>query len=135
MPLPGARHAGYAPTPAMAWLPIAAAAVIGLATAGLAARWTRAPGWGDRHTAAAITAALLGHTLIGLLTLVHTPLDRAALVAFGVAEAALLAALVRHVAARPHPAGNEYLHSGARSAAARPWQACSASKSTDAPLR
>lgn len=61
MPLPGTRYAGYAATPGLAWGPIAAAA---------------------------ITAALVGHTLIGLMTLVHTPLDRVALIVFGLAEAA-----------------------------------------------
>jgi hypothetical protein len=58
----------------------------------LAVRWTRSPAWRGLHTAAALTAALLGHTVVGLLTLVHTPLDRIALVVFGLAEAALLGA-------------------------------------------
>jgi hypothetical protein len=63
-------------------------------------RWTRVPGWCDQHTVAAITAALVGHTLIGLLTLVHTPLDRVALIVFGLAEAALMVRLVHVIATR-----------------------------------
>jgi hypothetical protein len=65
----------------------------------LAVRWTRSPAWRGLHTAAALTAALLRHTVVGLLTLVHTPLDRTALVVFGLAEAALLVRLARGSAA------------------------------------
>ena len=104
MPLPGAHHAGYAPSGPAAWYAIAVAAVIAAGTAVLAARWTRSPAWRDQHTGAALTAALLGHTLIGLLTLAHTPLDRIALTAFGVAEVLLMLRLVRAIAGRA--AGN-----------------------------
>jgi hypothetical protein len=104
MPLPGAHHAGYAPSGPAAWYAIAVAAVIAAGTAVLAARWTRSPAWRDQHTVAALTAALLGHTLIGFLTLAHTPLDRIALAAFGVAEVLLMLRLVRAIAGRA--AGN-----------------------------
>jgi hypothetical protein len=104
MPLPGEKHAGYAPTADTAWLTILAAAVFGVAIAVLATRWTRAPGWTDTHTAAALTAALAGHTVIGLLTLVHLPLDRIMLAGLGVVEVALMIALLRHTTRSRGPA-------------------------------
>ena len=100
MPLPGARHAGYAPTGGTAWLAILVAAVIGVVSAVLATRWTRATGWTDVHTAAALTAALAGHTVIGLLTLVHSPLDRMVLGGLGVVEVCLLVTLLHHTIQR-----------------------------------
>jgi hypothetical protein len=103
MPLPGARHAGYAPTAATAWVAIGVAVALGALTVLVAARWFRAPGWTGAHTAAALAAALVGHTAIGLLTLVHTPLDRVALAAFGVVELVLLLGFYRRQ--RSSPAG------------------------------
>jgi len=96
MPLPGARHAGYLPTANAAWVAIAAAALVLAGAAITTARWVRARGWSPRHTIAAVTAALIAHTLIGLGSLVHTTLDRTALGAFGLLELALLIALARH---------------------------------------
>lgn len=104
MPLPGARHAGYAPTAGTAWLAILAAAVLGVAAAVVATSWTRAPGWTDTHTAAALTAALAGHTVIGLLTLVHLPLDRIVLTALGLVEIGLMVALLRRTTHSRGPA-------------------------------
>lgn len=97
MPLPGADHAGYAPTSETAWVAIVAASVV-LGTAVAAARLrSGAAGWTDLHTTAVIAGALVAHTVIGLLTLVHTALDRVALAGFGVVEVLLLAWLVRRV--------------------------------------
>jgi hypothetical protein len=100
MPLPGAEHAGYAPTAGTAWVAVVAGLVVAVVTAVVARRWTASTAWTDRHTVAALTTALLGHTVIGLLSLVHTPLDRIVLAALGVVEVVLLLRLAGAVRGR-----------------------------------
>ena len=99
MPLPGADHAGYAHTADGAWVGVLVAAVVLVAAGLVLRRWTISVRWSDLHTATAISGALVAHTVIGLLSLVHTTLDRAALGLFGVVEVALLVWLVRRVRA------------------------------------
>ncbi|GAB2912049.1 hypothetical protein GCM10027047_07790 [Rhodococcus aerolatus] len=95
MPLPGARHAGWAPTAGGAWVAVAAATAAAVGSVVLARRWLGSGAWSPRHTVGALTGMLVAHTVIGLLSLVHTPLDVAGLAAVGVVEVGLLGVLAR----------------------------------------
>ncbi|WP_394771543.1 hypothetical protein [Lacisediminihabitans sp.] len=79
--------------------PLVAAIAFGGVVGWLLSRWSRSAGWGDRHLLAAAGAAIVAHTVIGVLVAPEQP-DRIALVALGIAVAAALAWLGRGVATR-----------------------------------
>jgi hypothetical protein len=62
-------------------VPMAVAAVIGLGTAWMLARWSAVPTWTDQHRIAAIGAALIGHSVFGVITRAKTMPDRIVMIA------------------------------------------------------
>jgi hypothetical protein len=75
-------------------VPMLAAAVIAVATGLALRRWATA-GWTDQHTLAAITGALVGHTVFGVVANTHSPLDTVGLTLIGVVMVAGLGVLGR----------------------------------------
>ncbi|NUS00076.1 MAG: hypothetical protein HOV67_33055 [Kribbellaceae bacterium] len=57
-------------------IPMTIAAAIAIGVAWLLIRWSAGPAWTTQHRAAAIGAALIGHTVFGLLTRAKTTPDR-----------------------------------------------------------
>jgi hypothetical protein len=79
--------------------PLLAAITLAGLVGWLLSRWSRSAGWGDGQLLAAAAAAIVAHTVIGVLVAPEQP-DRIALIALGIAVAAALAWLGRGVATR-----------------------------------
>jgi hypothetical protein len=76
-------------------VPMAAAAVLGVAVALRLVRWSASPAWTDRHRFAVIGAAVIAHTVFGAVAEAHTVPDRLVLGALVVATAVLLVPALR----------------------------------------
>ncbi|MFF0267897.1 hypothetical protein [Kribbella sp. NPDC004536] len=74
-------------------LPMTLAAAVAIVTARFLARWSGGPAWTTEHRVAAIGAALIAHTIFGLLTRAKTTPDRLLLAAVLVAFCLLTARL------------------------------------------
>ncbi|HZX06299.1 hypothetical protein [Kribbella sp.] len=100
-PIGGARQPAFAHGN---WVlvPMAMAAAVGIGTAWLLARWSAGPAWTERHRAAAIGAALIAHSVFGLITRAKTMPDRLLMAAVLVALCLLTARLTtRRSTAKP----------------------------------
>ncbi|MFI7461958.1 hypothetical protein [Nonomuraea sp. NPDC049646] len=107
-PFGGARHPAFTQG---GWVaaPMAAAALLAVASALLVRRWAARGGWSDRHSLALAGGALIGHTAFGVLANGETPADRVSLTALGLVMAALLALLARRTRRLSPPAGTRRL--------------------------
>ncbi|MGI5224679.1 hypothetical protein [Actinoallomurus sp. CA-142502] len=95
-PFAGARHPAFTHG---AWVlvPMLAAAALAVG-AGLALwRWTAAADWTSRHRLAAISGALIAHTVFGVVANTHTVPDTAGLTVIGVVMIVLLVLLGRRL--------------------------------------
>jgi hypothetical protein len=95
-PFAGARHPAFTHG---AWTLVPMLAAAGLAVgAGVALwRWTAAVGWTTRHRLAAISGALIAHTVFGIVANTHTLPDTIGLMVIGVVMTILLGLLGRRL--------------------------------------
>ncbi|MEV0235666.1 hypothetical protein [Nonomuraea sp. NPDC050786] len=93
-PFGGAEHPAFTRG---GWVPVpmVAAAVLAVAAGWLLGRWTRGRAWGDRHSLALASGALVAHTVFGVIANGETVADRLSLAALGVVMGGLLAILGR----------------------------------------
>ncbi|MEV0839208.1 hypothetical protein AB0I55_06560 [Actinocatenispora sera] len=87
---------------AWALVPMAAIGVLAAIAGWLVARWGRSAAWSDRHRIWLLAGALVTHSALGAVGVVHQPVDRVGLALIAVLTAVLLAVLARR---RPLPAG------------------------------
>ncbi|GAA4636386.1 hypothetical protein GCM10023196_085910 [Actinoallomurus vinaceus] len=78
-------------------VPMVLAAAVAVAAGATLRRWSAATAWTRRHLLAAVTGALVAHTLFGLVADTHTIADGVALAVAGVIMCVLLALLDRRV--------------------------------------
>ncbi|MFB9840450.1 hypothetical protein, partial [Actinoallomurus acaciae] len=95
-PFAGARHPAFTHG---AWVPAPMLVAAGLAMGvGVALwRWTAAAGWTSRHRLAAISGALIAHTVFGVVANTHTAPDTVGLMVIGVVMTILLGLLGRRL--------------------------------------
>lgn len=101
-PFAGSERSGFT-SGDWTYLPMAAAALLAVATAVLVARWSRTRAWTGRHALALASGALVAHTAFGAITIPDTTLDLIGLIALGAAMVAGLAALARRTPDRKSP--------------------------------
>ena len=88
-PFAGARHPAFTHG-AWALVPMLAAAALAVGAGVALWRWTAAAGWTNTHRLAAISGALIAHTVFGVVANTHTTPDTVALTVIGVAMTILL---------------------------------------------
>ena len=95
-PFAGARHPAFTHG---VWVLIPMLGAAGLAVGlGVALwRWTAAVGWTSRHRLAAISGALIAHTVFGIVANTHTAPDTVGLMVIGVVMTILLGLLGRRL--------------------------------------
>lgn len=99
-PLFGARQPAFSQG-AVVLVPLVAAAIVACVAYRLLAGMASAPGWTDRHTLAVVGGALVGHSLVGVVAIAKTTVDRLGLVAIIALTVAALAFLDRRLRSRP----------------------------------
>lgn len=97
------NHGARPVSPHGAWslVPMAAVAVLAVAACWLLARWSRSASWHDRHRIWLLGGALVAHSVLGAVGMVHQPVDRVGLLVLAALSVALLAPLARRRPAVP----------------------------------
>ena len=95
-PFAGARHPAFTHG---TWVlvPMLAAAALAVGAGVALWRWTAAAGWTDTHRLAAVSGALVAHTVFGVVANTHTAPDTVGLTVIGVAMTVLLGLLARRL--------------------------------------
>jgi hypothetical protein len=95
-PFAGARHPAFTHG-ALVPVPMLAAAVLAVCTGVALWRWTATDRWTSRHRLAAVSGALIAHTVFGVVVNTHTAPDTVGLTVIGVVMTLLLGLLGRRL--------------------------------------